>query len=156
MQHKLLLEWFEILYFRPFKIGKSWIASGFLPRNDKKYFRPNWTIKHSSLSSFTLETIKLLTQLGFSSQIKTQKKRLEQIFSLFFIGPGGIRTHDQRIMSPLRYRCATGPWRVLLNFQFALGSALAGKLRFRRYLPLLERYSIILVGRVPQARGVFY
>ena len=28
---------------------------------------------------------------------------------LLVIGPGGIRTHDQGIMSPLRYRCATGP-----------------------------------------------
>ena len=38
----------------------------------------------------------------------------------FKYGPGGIRTRDQRIMSPLRYRCATGPWRLncLLNFQF--------------------------------------
>ena len=28
---------------------------------------------------------------------------------LLKIGPGGIRTHDQGIMSPLRYRCATSP-----------------------------------------------
>ena len=39
-----------------------------------------------------------------------KKKTLKEGLFLKF-GPGGIRTHDQRIMSPLRYRCATGPWR---------------------------------------------
>ena len=44
------------------------------------------------------------------------------------IGPGGIRTHDQGIMSPLRYRCATGPsflrcWvNGLFFFHLACGS----------------------------------
>jgi hypothetical protein len=38
--------------------------------------------------------------------------------------------------------------------QFSLGSALARKLRFLRFLPLLERYLIVLVGRVPQAHCV--
>ena len=55
------------------------------------------------------------------------------MLSFIKFGPGGIRTHDQRIMSPLRYRCATGPWRFIFSFH-ALGAALAGKLRFLRYL----------------------
>ena len=37
------------------------------------------------------------------------KKRAVKLFILYKFGPGGIRTHDQGIMSPLRYRCATGP-----------------------------------------------
>ena len=43
------------------------------------------------------------------------------------IGPGGIRTHDQRIMSPLRYRCATGPYKVVAScyLVFILGPGLA-------------------------------
>ncbi len=66
-------------------------------------------------------------------------------------GPGGIRTHDQRIMSPLRYRCATGPWRIIQNL--SSGAALAGKLRFLRYLPLKKCSTVrIFFGRVPQAR----
>ena len=59
------------------------------------------------------------------------------MLSFIKFGPGGIRTHDQRIMSPLRYRCATGPWRFIFNFH-ALGAALARKLRFHRYLPLVQ------------------
>ena len=41
------------------------------------------------------------------------------MLSFIKFGPGGIRTHDQRIMSPLRYRCATGPLcaTFLFNFQ---------------------------------------
>ena len=34
---------FGFIDFRLFKIGKSWIASGFYPRNDEKFFRPKWT-----------------------------------------------------------------------------------------------------------------
>ena len=47
------------------------------------------------------------------------------MLSFIKFGPGGIRTHDQRIMSPLRYRCATGPYFVAYCIQlFALESAL--------------------------------
>ena len=59
------------------------------------------------------------------------------MLSFIKFGPGGIRTHDQRIMSPLRYRCATGPWRMLFNCHTS-GAALAEKLRFLRYLPLIQ------------------
>ena len=37
-------------------------------------------------------------------------------YSVPYGGPGRIRTYDQRIMSPLRYRCATSPL-VIFNFQ---------------------------------------
>jgi hypothetical protein len=43
VHQKLLFVQFEVTYFRPFIIGKSWIASGFHPRNDEKRFQPNWT-----------------------------------------------------------------------------------------------------------------
>ena len=33
-----------------------------------------------------------------------------------FGSPGKIRTYDQRINSPLRYRCATGEWLEAANF----------------------------------------
>ena len=36
---------FELSNFRPCKIGKSWIASGFCPRSDMKSFRPNVLLK---------------------------------------------------------------------------------------------------------------
>ena len=44
------------------------------------------------------------------------------MLSFIKFGPGGIRTHDQRIMSPLRYRCATGPnlWLIILNCHFTI------------------------------------
>ena len=32
-------------------------------------------------------------------------------------GTRGIRTHDQGIMSPLRYRCAIVPQQLLFSFQ---------------------------------------
>src|SRR5574344_2844623 len=55
-------------------------------------------------------------------------------------GPGGIRTHDQRIMSPLRYRCATGPWRlfVLFSFQCLLNFKSTQLLRIASALPSLS------------------
>ena len=67
----------------------------------------------------------------------SNKKDLQVWKSFLKFGPGGIRTHDQRIMSPLRYRCATGPWRLLLSFHFALGAALAGS--FAPALPTSPR-----------------
>ena len=39
------------LNFRPIKIGKSWIASDFRPRNDEKYFRAKWTIKYNFIGA---------------------------------------------------------------------------------------------------------
>ena len=89
-------------------------------------------------------------------------------------------------MSPLRYRCATGPWRFYLIFIlfFAITAplekpariALATRLRFSRlhlvrfshsacliarrepatYLSSNPTFSRLCFGRVPQARGVFY
>ena len=38
---------YNTVNFRPLKIGKNWIASGFRPRNDEKYFRPKRTKKYS-------------------------------------------------------------------------------------------------------------
>ena len=35
--------------------------------------------------------------------------------ALVFGSPGWIRTNDQRINSPLRYRCATGEWLEAAN-----------------------------------------
>ena len=40
-------------YFRPFKIGKGWIASSFRPRKDRKWFRPNVLLKGSRRTSLT-------------------------------------------------------------------------------------------------------
>ena len=47
VHQKTVLVQFGLVNFRPYKIGKNWIASGFRPRNDEKYFRPNWTIKYN-------------------------------------------------------------------------------------------------------------
>ncbi len=66
--------------------------------------------KHFSLSSLALEPKKkAYAFLGFSSHTG-QKKRLEQNVQSLFYGTRGIRTHDQGIMSPLRYRCAIVPF----------------------------------------------
>ena len=51
---------------------------------------------------------------AIASRTGTKKEVLNYLFCLKF-GPGGIRTHDQGIMSPLRYRCATGPWRLSIK-----------------------------------------
>ena len=90
---------------------------------------------------------------AFFEQIFALKKRAKMLSFIKF-GPGGIRTHDQRIMSPLRYRCATGPWRYIKIIKFSKIMPVSS-VRLR-YLPLLKRYSIVFVGRVPQARGDFY
>ena len=37
---------FRLVNFRPFKVGKGWIALGFRPRNDGKYFRAKRTKKY--------------------------------------------------------------------------------------------------------------
>ena len=86
-------------------------------------------------------------------------------------------------MSPLRYRCATGPWRFILLSIFVITAplekpariALATRHRFSRlhlarscslglpyrsararYLPLRKCLMVhIFFGRVPQARGVY-
>ena len=73
---------------------------------------------------------------------------------LLVIGPGGIRTHDQGIMSPLRYRCATGP--LCATFIKFFGLAVSTSFHSVRYLPLLRRYLIVFVGRVPQIRFVLF
>ena len=41
--------------------------------------------------------------------IKKARGEISCYISLLKTGTGGIRTHDQGIMSPLRYRCATVP-----------------------------------------------
>ena len=51
--------------------------------------------------------------LGEKPSHMSNKKDSQKRKSFLKFGPGGIRTHDQRIMSPLRYRCATGPWRFI-------------------------------------------
>ena len=73
------------------------------------------------------------------------------MFSLFFIGPGGIRTHDQRIMSPLRYRCATGPWRVFIKFSIRFGLSVSGETSFPA-LPSSPR-TILNRSRRQSAKG---
>ena len=83
------------------------------------------------------------------------KKRLPKKESFKRFGPGGIRTHDQRIMSPLRYRCATSPSGIFLfNFQFCF--LLVSCVSFCATFPLLERQSVFLVGRVPQAQVAYF
>ena len=47
VHQKTVFVQFGLASFRPIKIGKSWIASGFRPRNDGKYFLPKRTIKYS-------------------------------------------------------------------------------------------------------------
>ena len=44
VQQKTVFVQFGLANFRPIKIGKGWIASGFHPRNDEKCFWLNWTI----------------------------------------------------------------------------------------------------------------
>ena len=68
VHQKTVLVQFGLVNFRLFKVGKNWIASGFRPRNDKKYFRPKWTIKYTSLRSFALELLKFLR--NWSSNLK--------------------------------------------------------------------------------------
>ena len=41
--------------FRPFLIDKSWIASGFRPRNDMKHFRPNVLLKCTTFDTISLQ-----------------------------------------------------------------------------------------------------
>ena len=76
------------------------------------------------------------------------KKRLPKKESFKRFGPGGIRTHDQRIMSPLRYRCATSPITIQLSSLAAVSPCAT--------FPLLERQSVFLVGRVPQAQVAYF
>ncbi len=61
---------------------------------------------------------------------RTGIKKESLVCSQLKSGPGGIRTHDQGIMSPLRYRCATGPWRLIHLIVMVLGSAVALALSF--------------------------
>ena len=64
-------------------------------------------------------------------------------FSLKF-GTGGIRTHDQGIMSPLRYRCATVPDYLIFYIFDCDGGSL---------LPSLSKMIINhFLGRVPQSQ----
>ena len=51
---------FGFLNFRPYKVGKNWIASGFCPRNNKKDFRANWTIKYNYLEIFVSIFVSIL------------------------------------------------------------------------------------------------
>ena len=48
VHQKTVLVQFGLVNFRPFKIGKNWIASGFRPRNDEKDFLPKRTIKYKN------------------------------------------------------------------------------------------------------------
>ena len=65
-------------------------------------------------------------------------------------GPGGIRTHDQRIMSPLRYRCATGPnivrWRLRYSIVMPVSCVSVAT-----FLSKNLTFSQLFLGRVPQA-----
>ena len=74
--------------------------------------------------------------------LQTLKDSLKESFKF---GPGGIRTHDQGIMSPLRYRCATGPWHLLLNYHpracVSVSFALALPSSPRKILNLSRRQS---------------
>ena len=67
-----------------------------------------------------------------------------------FFGPGGIRTHDQGIMSPLRYRCATGP-SVALLFSCHVPRPVSC-VSCATYLSSSATFSRPFVGRVPQAQ----
>ena len=65
---------------------------------------------------------KITTKMIFACCRKTTYPLKPLLIKVQKIGPGGIRTHDQGIMSPLRYRCATGPsfnvaWNNLFYFQ---------------------------------------
>ncbi len=76
-------------------------------------FRPNVLLK-----------CKNIPILIFKICIKKARGLKYSCYLVFKFGPGGIRTHDQRIMSPLRYRCATGPLCATYLFNFN-GLALA-------------------------------
>ena len=74
------------------KSAKGWILRHFVPQNDE----------------ITSEQITQKNTVRNPPKF-SNKKRLPTRSLFLKFGPGGIRTHDQRIMSPLRYRCATGP-----------------------------------------------
>ena len=86
---------FEITNFRPFKIGKSWIASCFRPRNDEKHFRANYSLKYSSLSSLVQPT----KRLGFHPHQAQNKNGSNKCLSVFIrrrwdSNPRYARTYD--------------------------------------------------------------
>ena len=49
VHQKTVFVQFGLVNFRPIKVGKNWIASGFCPRNDEKDFRPNWMYKNKHI-----------------------------------------------------------------------------------------------------------
>ena len=92
------------------------------------------------------------TKLCFVGSYPSIKK--ESLMLSFKFGPGRIRTCDQGIMSPLRYRCATSPclFSLLLRYLSFLSKNNSLDYFSRQSLPLTKRYWIFLFGRVPQAQ----
>ena len=66
--------------FRPFKIGKSWIASGVRPRNDIKPFRPNVLLKGTGRCIYLY---KILFATSFGISINSTPALLPSISTTF-------------------------------------------------------------------------
>ena len=82
---------FGLANFRPFKICKGWIASGFRPRDDKKDFQPNWTIKYTSQEEIEERKSKfynLLATWAFKAYLKD--KGIEDMFEGLELPDGNI------------------------------------------------------------------
>ena len=62
VHQKTVFVQFGLASFGPIKIGKSWIASDFCPRNDEKHFRPKRTKKYKSQCLSPCKTIYTQTE----------------------------------------------------------------------------------------------
>ena len=102
----------NLLIFGP---GDSADALKFLAELIAK--RRNWKYPWGEKSALEADFLRGLERSG---NIPNEHNKSRYINLLIF-GPGGIRTHDQRIMSPLRYRCATGPWRLSYSILLSTG-----------------------------------
>ena len=104
--------------------------------------------KHSSLSSFALEPNKQnFVLLGFSSHYAQKKIGLDKCLAYFLWDQRDSNPRPRDYESPalpLRH----SPMRYSIKFSLWLAVACPHFVRMR-YLPLLGRYSIFLVGRVP-------